>query len=219
MPSNSKFRWPPLSLMLFTSVYLAAAIVGAFVLGNKEFLIYIAVMGALVVLALWLHGRIGLSLALLWCLSIWGVLHMAGGLVPAPESWPIDGDKRVLYSWWLVPGRLKYDQVVHAFGFGCATWGTWQCLQATIAERAGKGREAIHPTWGLMVLCAIAGMGFGALNEVIEFAATLAVPDTNVGGYVNTGWDLVSNMVGSFAAAGLIWRRGRTTAWRQNRRA
>jgi hypothetical protein len=52
-------------------------------------------------------------------------------------------------------------------------------------------------------------MGFGAFNEVIEFAATQTVPETNVGGYVNTGWDLVSNMVGSFIAAGLIWWKGR----------
>ena len=47
-------------------------------------------------------------------------------------------------------------------------------------------------------------MGFGALNEVVEFAATLSVPETNVGGYVNTGWDLVSNLVGCITAAILI---------------
>ena len=52
-------------------------------------------------------------------------------------------------------------------------------------------------------------MGFGALNEVIEFVATLTVPETNVGGYVNTGWDLVSNMIGSITAAVLIWWWGR----------
>ena len=28
---------------------------------------------------------------------------------------------------------------------------------------------------GLLVLCAAAGMGFGAMNEVIEFAATILV--------------------------------------------
>jgi hypothetical protein len=57
------------------------------------------------------------------------------------------------------------------------------------------------PTWGLMVLCAAAGMGFGAMNEVIEFAATILVPQTNVGGYMNTGWDLVANLVGCAVAA------------------
>jgi hypothetical protein len=48
-------------------------------------------------------------------------------------------------------------------------------------------------------------LGFGALNEVVEFAATLLVPETNVGGYVNTGWDMVSNLVGATTAAAAIW--------------
>jgi hypothetical protein len=48
-------------------------------------------------------------------------------------------------------------------------------------------------------------MGLGAVNEVIEFAAVLLLPNTNVGGYMNTGWDLVANMVGSLVAAVLIY--------------
>jgi hypothetical protein len=47
-------------------------------------------------------------------------------------------------------------------------------------------------------------MGFGAANEVVEFLATLALPETNVGGYENTGWDLVANVVGCVIAALLI---------------
>ena len=44
----------------------------------------------------------------------------------------------------------------------------------------------------------------GAGNEVVEFIATLVMPDTNVGGYENTGWDLVSNLIGTVIAAFLI---------------
>jgi hypothetical protein len=51
-------------------------------------------------------------------------------------------------------------------------------------------------------------MGLGALNEVIEFAVTLSVPETNVGGYINTGWDLVANSVGAVGAATIIRLRG-----------
>ena len=47
-------------------------------------------------------------------------------------------------------------------------------------------------------------MGFGGLNEVIEFFLTLTLPETNIGGYINTGWDLVSNLVGVTAACCLI---------------
>ena len=56
-----------------------------------------------------------------------------------------------------------------------------------------------------------AGLGFGALNEVVEFAATLLVPETNVGGYRNTGWDLVANLFGATAAVSLIWSYGRAS--------
>jgi hypothetical protein len=59
----------------------------------------------------------------------------------------------------------------------------------------------------MLALCAAAGMGFGALNEVIEFIAVLTLPNTNVGGYENTGWDLVANLVGTIIAA-LVIRLG-----------
>jgi hypothetical protein len=130
---------------------------------------------------------------------------MAGGLVVVPESWPIDSGSRVLYSLWLIPDRLKYDQVVHAYGFGVATWVCWQGIRAAIRGRGGQAR----PSPGLMVLSASAGMGLGALNELVEFVATLLIPDTNVGGYLNTGWDLVANFVGASAAALIIYFRGK----------
>ena len=124
-----------------------------------------------------------------------------------PPGWPTnDGSSRVLYNWWIVPGYLKYDQLTHAYGFGLTTWLCWQGLVAAL--RAG-GHENVQPTLGLMTLCAAGGMGFGALNEVIEFFATLTLPETNVGGYRNTGWDLVSNLVGCSVAAVWIWLAGR----------
>jgi len=49
------------------------------------------------------------------------------------------------------------------------------------------------------------------LNEVIEFAATLLVPETNVGGYLNTGWDLVANLFGATVAVTAIWISDRST--------
>ena len=59
-------------------------------------------------------------------------------------------------------------------------------------------------------MCATAGMGFGALNEVIEFFAVMLLPKTNVGDYENTGWDLVANLVGATVAATtirIVWKR------------
>ena len=180
----------------FTAVYLVLAIVWARRAGNSEFMLYIGVVIALSAGIGLLHARIRLSVASLWCMSVWGLVHMAGGLVEVPSSWPINGENHVLYSLWLIPDRLKYDQVVHAYGFGVTTWLCWQGLSAATG--------ATRPTFGLLVLCAAGGMGFGAMNEVIEFAATLLVPETNVGGYFNTGWDLVSNLVGCTIAATII---------------
>jgi hypothetical protein len=76
-------------------------------------------------------------------------------------------------------------------------------------------REDNRASAGAFALCALAGMGLGALNEVVEFAAVLTLPDTNVGGYINTGWDLVSNAIGATAGAVLMWglaRRHSATA-------
>lgn len=184
----------------FTAVYLIVAAAVAMLRGNSEFLFYVAVMLLLIGVVWLVHRRANLTAGALWGLSIWGLAHMLGGLVLVPEGWPTNGDVRVLYSLWLIPGQLKYDQVVHAYGFGITTWVCWQGLRAAFRSRG----VSLRPTAGTLLLVATAGMGFGALNEVIEFAATLLVPETNVGGYLNTGWDLVANLVGASTAVALI---------------
>ena len=50
------------------------------------------------------------------------------------------------------------------------------------------------------------GMGVGALNEVVEFFASRTFA-ANVGGYVNTGWDLVANLLGCATAAWGLYAR------------
>ncbi|GMV91013.1 MAG: hypothetical protein AMXMBFR82_07910 [Candidatus Hydrogenedentota bacterium] len=186
---------------VFTIAYLAIATITAFARGNQEFIFYIVVVALLIGAVLIVHRRVHLSPGVLWALSIWGLAHMMGGLVRVPEGWPINGDIRVLYSLWIVPNYLKYDHVVHAYGFGTTTWVCWQGLRSIL----GAYTTNPQPTFGLMVLSATAGLGFGALNEVVEFAAVLLVPETNVGGYINTGWDLVANSVGATTAALLIF--------------
>jgi hypothetical protein len=189
-----------LRVAVFTGVYVTAAAAAAVVAGNTEFLFYVGVLVVLAGVVVGVHRAVGLPEAALWALSVWGLLHMAGGLVPVPAGLPVEGAHRVLYSLWLVPGRIKYDHVVHAYGFGVTTWICWLGLRATLRRTDPDPR----PTAGRLVLAGAAGLGFGALNEVVEFVATLLVPDTNVGGYVNTGWDLVSNLTGACVAVILI---------------
>jgi len=195
----------PLKLIVFTFAYIAASCVSALFEGNKEFAFYIFVMAVLIAATWTVHRRVGLSTPLLWLLSFWGLLHMVGGLVQIPASWPYEGSHAVFYSLWIVPDLLKYDQITHAYGFGITTWLCWEVLSKGLSTRYG---HEIVPTTGVVVICAAAGMGFGALNEVIEFAATQLFENTNVGGYVNTSWDLVFNGFGAFAAAVVIRLRG-----------
>ncbi|MCB1224351.1 MAG: DUF2238 domain-containing protein [Verrucomicrobiales bacterium] len=198
-----------LGVILFTLAYMGAAMAVSARQGNGEFLFYIVVMLVLIAVVAWVHRRIQLTTGLIWALAVWGFLHMAGGLVPLPKGWPYEGEHAVLYSWWIIPPHwLKYDQVVHAFGFGVTTMLCWHGMKAAIAG-FGVARQSIRPTLGLLVLSAAAGMGFGGLNEVIEFIAVLTIPNTNVGGYENTGWDLVSNLVGCCGAALLIRLRSK----------
>jgi uncharacterized membrane protein len=193
------------AIVALTVFYVIAAAVGAVTTGNMEFVIYIAVMVVLIVVVGIVHVHFDLNVLTLAALSLWGLAHMAGGLVPLPASWPIEGHIRVLYSWWLIPGWLKYDHIVHAYGFGVTTWVCWQVIQHGMSRRYDIPRRQIPPTLSLMIICTTAATGFGALNEIVEFAATLVLAETNVGGYENTGWDLVSNLVGSTLAAVLIW--------------
>ena len=198
---ESRAQNPPVAVIAFTVLYIIAAGILVALRGNGEFVVYIGVMVVLLGALYVVHRKINISSVLLWCFSIWGLMHMAGGLLECPEGWPTkSGGTRVLYNLWLIPGLLKYDQLTHIFGFGATTWLCWQGVVASM-HRAGV--IDVRPTLGILTLCAAGGMGFGALNEIVEFVATLTVPETNVGGYENTGWDLVANLVGCLGAA--VW--------------
>jgi hypothetical protein len=183
------------AIIAFTLLYLIVGLNASLTGGNWEFVVYITVVAGLGLLVLAIRRRAGFTYGLLWALSIWGLLHVIGGLVPVPHDWPIAGTKRVFYSWWIIPGLLKYDNPVHAYGMGVATWACWQGLRTATGLRT--------PTAGTLAIAALAGIGLGALNEVVEFIATLFL-DTNVGGYRNTGFDLIYNTVGAVIAAYVI---------------
>ncbi|MCB1078095.1 MAG: DUF2238 domain-containing protein [Verrucomicrobiae bacterium] len=199
-------------ILLISIVYLAVAAVFIGVRKNMEFLIYLAVMSVIIVAVLAVYRRAGLSATLLAGFSFWGLLHMIGGLVPIPPHWHSTDTSPVVYNWRLIPGYLRYDQVVHAFGVGLTTWLVWQALSSRVR---GDDGGPLRPTPGMLAVCATAGMGFGALNEVVEFIATLILPSTNVGDHVNTGWDLVSNFVGATITGVIVYLVGN----RRHRRA
>jgi putative membrane protein len=149
---------------------------------------YLITVVLLAVIVAFVHGRVGFSRPVLWILWAWLFAHMAGGLVPWGDG--------VLYN--AGTGEVvRYDKIVHAIGFGTATVACWQALRAT--------NPSLRVSPGVVALVALMGMGVGALNEVVEFFASTLFA-SNVGGYVNTGWDLVANMVGCIVAATLFVR-------------
>ena len=191
----------PKAVAIFAGAYLLAFGGVAIAKGNGEFIFYLGVMLILVAAAYAVHRRVGFSPLVLWLLALWGFGHMGGGTIPIPESFADGGSgDPVLYSFRLAPWFPRYDQLIHVYGFCCATLASGEGLwAATRPARVGLGFAAA---------AALMGAGFGAINEVVEFIATRTLPETNVGGYVNTGWDLVSNTVGALLGAVVVWKRG-----------
>ena len=191
MNAPSRFSPGELAVLAFTLAYSTAFSALILMRGNREFVIYVVTMLVLVGLVALTRKSAAYPVPMLWALSIWGLAHMAGG------NLHVGGD--VLYNLVLVPisgsGEmtiLKYDQLVHAWGFGVTAW----LLRHVLVRH--------HPSTarGLAgyALPALAAMGLGATNEIIEFIAVLSVPYTNVGGYLNTALDLVFNALGALLA-------------------
>ena len=155
-----------------------------------------AYVGVVVSLAAALLGlrRGPLPAALAVSLGVLAVAHLAGGLVPVGDG--------VLYNASYRTDVLQYDHLVHSSAVFVGTLTVWTVFAGRMAT---AGRPPAVAVWVL------AGLGLGALNELVEFLATLAHGGAAVGGYENTGWDLVSNLVGAGAAGVVLARRRRTS--------
>jgi putative membrane protein len=156
---------------------------------NFEFLLYIGVVLVVGALVVWKQRKVRFDLTILWGLTIWGLLHMAGGNIQVGDD--------VLYGLQLIPVVLRYDQLVHTFGFGTATLVCYHLLQPYLREGIDRWRT-------LSVLIVFMGCGLGAINEIIEFIAVKTIKDTHVGGYDNTLWDLIFNLIGGVFAVGWL---------------
>lgn len=192
------------SLLLFQGWYLTLGGGLAFAGENAEFLLYVGVLLLLTLVLRQLHARYRFPMNLLWCLSLWGFAHLLGGLTPVPAAWAAADESPVLYSCEIVPGYLKYDNLVHGMGSAILMLLCWLIVKSGLVRELGIPAHTIRPKWSLLAVAGLMTLGLGALNEVLEFVAVLTIPETNVGGYVNTGWDLVANLGGVLAGASYI---------------
>ena len=182
-----------LPILIVNLVYLLISLFVFLGRENYEFVMYIGVLVFFLVLVLATNKKINYPNSVLWMLTAWGILHMAGGGF-------LLKDGNVLYTLILIPISetyqiLKYDQFVHIVGFFVATLIAYVLLKPNMKNKFGW--------WSTGIVLAMAGLGLGALNEIVEFTATILVPKTGVGGYVNTSLDLVADLLGSILAT--IW--------------
>ncbi|HET7481381.1 MAG TPA: DUF2238 domain-containing protein [Actinomycetota bacterium] len=178
-------------LAVFFFVYYASLLVYGALAGEAQTAFYALFLAIAATIVTLVYARVRLSTVALWGLALWGLGHMVGGLVQ------IGGD--VIYEHSLGHGQLRFDKVVHFFGFGFATLAAFEILCLTIATEAPRRSTAIAAFF--------IGLGIGAINETVEFLITLLPGDSNVGGFSNTGWDLVANTLGAATFALIATRR------------
>ena len=178
------FREHPRLSIFFLAYYIVMLTIGA-LYGATGTPFYALFLGAAALLVAFLDARHPFSELVLWGLAVWGFAHMLGGLIE------VNGD--ALYEIELGADQLRFDKFVHFMGFGFATLASYEVLRATTARDASPRSAAIAAFF--------VGVGLGALNETIEFLITLLPTDSNVGGFSNTGWDLVANTLGAGLAA------------------
>jgi putative membrane protein len=176
-------------LITFTCVYMLAW--GAIYLahGNWEFLTYLVVVTGGAYLVLTTVNQTRLSRGTLWAISIAGLIHLSCGFIQ------VDGN--VLYEfriWDLYDGEgdfyiLKMDQVVHFYGYGLAAVAIHEVLSGRIVKGSYPGM--------ILFLSWTGSLGISAINEVMEYLASISYAETNVGDMHNMGLDLIANTLGA----------------------
>jgi hypothetical protein len=178
-------------VLLVINIALLIAFGTSFLLKrNYEFIIYVGAIIVCLALIAISFFRIAYSYATLIGLTIWSLMHMAGGglyingvrlydiiLLPLSQTYPI----------------LRYDQLVHTFGFAAATLTMFDLLRPLL-------KENLQHFTALSIVVVMAGLGVGAFNEIVEALVAAAIPQSGVGGYVNTALDLIADFIGAILA-------------------
>lgn len=182
-----KGQLPILLFNILATVFFAIRFVR---LANYEFIIYVGVIVFFLIVFAAANSKVYYPNPVLWALTLWAFMHMAGGgifikdarlydiiLIPLSSGYPI----------------LRYDQVVHIIGFATATAVMFYMLKPILKPNLGK-------SLALSIVVIMAGLGVGALNEIVECLVAVIVSQSGVGGYVNTSLDLIADLIGAVLA-------------------
>ncbi len=187
-------RHPVMAAMV--AAYIVAWSLYGLITGSRNTASYVVIVSAVALAVAAADARVHFSPLVLVGLAIWGFGHLAGGLVHLEGP----GDRILYNAVFLRWGH--FDNVVHAIGFGTSGIAAWEATRSWLPAEPG------HRLGTAVVVCLL-GQGVGAFNEVVEFWSTHVLADTNVGGYENTGRDLVANLLGSAVAGWWVSRRPR----------
>jgi len=75
-----------LPVALFTLAYTGAFTLWFLSIGNREFVLYVLTMAGVIAVVGLTLAKADYPLPMLWALSLWGLMHMAGGGVPVAGS-------------------------------------------------------------------------------------------------------------------------------------
>ncbi len=165
-----------------------------FTMENYKFMTNAGMIAGFTILALATNKKVRYPPVILAGFTAWALLHLSGSNVIVGGSALYD---RVIFP---VAGALpiiRYDQIVHTVGFGFATALVYHIMASRVPE-AARNSALILST------IALAGLGVGAINEMIEFAALAIFPTADIGGYENTLLDLFGDFVGAIFAVIII---------------
>jgi len=153
---------------------------------------YVLTVSGLVMLLFTLRTK-ALPAPIAFAAAASAVVHLAGGLVQVGDD--------VLYNTSPGPALLRYYHFGHGLGIFVGALLVWEVLVRDAFAATGRG--------SLVAVTMLAALGLGAVNEAVEFVATLTHGTSHVGDYTNTGWDLVTNTVAGLLAGAVIHRRRR----------
>ncbi len=194
MSALSKHHW---YIIGFSALYLIAG--GIYFLRdlNNEFVIYVAVIVAIFAGVFATLRATQFPVWMLWLLSIWGLMHVAGGAVQIGDH--------VLFAHRIYPFLdlggdfyiLKYDQVVHAYLYGLVALMAHHTLRVPL--------KVTGHVFLVGLAAAMISLGISGLNEIMEFLIAVTLEENGVGGYENAMLDLIFNFSGAVLALGILY--------------
>lgn len=157
---------------------------------NTEFILYLSSMTLFILFVFITDYKINYPDSILIGLIIWAFLHMSGGGIVVNNA--------VLYHYMIIPiseNLIRYDQLVHMFGSIVITFFMSHVFTRYLLPDIHKSPNV------LALILIFSAIGMGSINENIEFFMTIILPQTNVGGYINTSFDLLFNLMGALIGA------------------